>query len=107
MSKLNCWEFKKCGREAGGAKSNELGVCPATTNADLNGVHGGKNAGRSCWIVAGSMCGGQLQGTFAQKYHNCKICDFYQAVKDEEGSKFELSIVLLNKIKSFESSSKS
>jgi hypothetical protein len=29
MSKLNCWELKKCGREAGGAKSNEMGICPA------------------------------------------------------------------------------
>jgi len=107
MSKLNCWEFKKCGREAGGAKVKELGICPATEMADLEGVHGGKNAGRACWIVAGSMCGGKLQGTFAQKYHNCKICDFYQAVKNEEGAKFELSIVLLNKIKHFEGSSKS
>jgi hypothetical protein len=26
---LNCWEFKKCGREAGGAKAADSGVCPA------------------------------------------------------------------------------
>src|ERR1017187_5011738 len=26
---LNCWEFKMCGREAGGAKAPALGLCPA------------------------------------------------------------------------------
>jgi hypothetical protein len=26
---VNCWEFKKCGMEKGGAKATELGVCPA------------------------------------------------------------------------------
>jgi hypothetical protein len=60
--KLNCWEFKKCGREAGGAKAKELGVCPATEDEKLNTVHGGKNAGRSCWVLAGTMCGGKVQG---------------------------------------------
>ena len=25
----NCWEIKKCGRETGGPKSKELGVCVA------------------------------------------------------------------------------
>jgi hypothetical protein len=28
--KLNCWEVKKCGREPGGVKVKELGVCPAS-----------------------------------------------------------------------------
>ena len=26
---MNCWEFKKCGREGGGTKSIDLGTCPA------------------------------------------------------------------------------
>jgi len=26
---MNCWEFKKCGREKGGAKAKELGLWPA------------------------------------------------------------------------------
>lgn len=30
--KLNCWEFKKCGREPGGLKARERGACPATVN---------------------------------------------------------------------------
>jgi len=99
MKKLNCWEFKKCGREEGGAKVSEFGVCPSVTEKRLDGVHGGKNAGRACWVVAGSMCGGKLQGTFAQKYENCQLCDFYQKVKEEEGAGYQLSITLLNKLR--------
>jgi len=99
LKKLNCWEFKKCGREEGGVKAHELGVCPATIEKKLDGIHGGKNAGRACWVVAGSMCGGKLQGTFAQKYENCLLCDFYQKVKEEEGTRYQLSITLLNRLR--------
>lgn len=31
MSRTNCWEYFKCGREPGGSKVDELGVCPAAT----------------------------------------------------------------------------
>ncbi len=67
MAAQNCWEFKKCGREEGGAKAKELGVCIAYPNH-----------GRDCWIVTGTLCGGQVQGTFAQKLKNCKACEFYK-----------------------------
>ncbi len=99
MGKQNCWEMKKCGREIGGSKTGELGVCPSATESRLNGAHEGKFAGRACWVVAGTLCGGQEQGSFAQKYHNCEKCDFYRLVKQEEGSRFVLSIVLLSKLK--------
>lgn len=94
--KMNCWEYKQCGREKGGVKAAELGVCTAAAEVRLNGTHGGKLAGRACWVVAGTLCGGQEQGTFAQKYHNCEKCDFYRMVKQEEGMRFKLSVVLLN-----------
>jgi len=96
--KKNCWEFKKCGREPGGEKVKELGVCPATTEKRLDSAHEGKNAGRACWVVAGTFCKGEVQGSFAQKYKNCEKCDFYQTVRKEEGVKFMLSAILLNKI---------
>jgi methyl-accepting chemotaxis protein len=60
MGKLPCWEFKKCGHE-------KDGKCPAVT------LH----AGRSCWLVAGTLCGGKATGIFAQKIGDCKQCDFY------------------------------
>jgi hypothetical protein len=84
MKKLNCWEYKKCGRQLGGHKAAELGVCPVTTLQTLHGVHGGENAGRACWAIAGSLCGGKIQGTFAQKLHNCWRCEFMNLVKKEE-----------------------
>lgn len=86
MGKLNCWEHKKCGRQPGGPKAQELGICPVTTYADLNGAHDGRNAGRACWAIAGSLCGGKIQGTYAQKLNNCWRCDFMNLVKKEEES---------------------
>lgn len=100
MKKKNCWQLKKCGREAGGAKVKELGTCPASVERKLHGVHDGDCAGRACWIVAGTYCGGTEQGTFAQKYHNCEKCDFYQGVKQEEGLKFKLSTLLIARLRS-------
>ncbi len=70
---INCWEYKKCGREKGGAKTAELGVCPAYPDH-----------GRDCWFVAGTLCGGRVQGTFAEKQDDCQECDFYQKVLSGE-----------------------
>lgn len=85
MPRLNCWEFKKCGRQPGGAKASELGVCPASAKDCMNGVNGGTNGGRACWYVAGTLCGGKVQGIFAAKLDNCMQCEFYQLVMSEEG----------------------
>ncbi|HAM51340.1 MAG TPA: hypothetical protein DCP92_11865 [Nitrospiraceae bacterium] len=86
--KRNCWEFKKCGRQPQGENAFISGVCPAAIETHLTGVNGGKNAGRVCWVVAGTMCGAAVQGSFALKYKSCEQCDFYQAVKEEEGDNF-------------------
>lgn len=77
MPRQNCWEFKKCGREAGGSKSAELGVCPAAAEYRVGGVNDGRNGGRGCWAIAGTLCGVQVQGTFASKLANCPDCEFY------------------------------
>jgi hypothetical protein len=63
---MNCWEFKKCGREVGGVKAAELGVCPAYPDN-----------GKLCARVAGTLCRGQVQGSFAVKLANCLKCEFY------------------------------
>ncbi|MBI4826170.1 MAG: response regulator [Nitrospirae bacterium] len=52
-----CWEYKKCGKED----------CPAY----------GKEHVR-CWQLAGTHCGGEVQGQFAQKYGRCEQCDVYK-----------------------------
>jgi hypothetical protein len=99
MPKQNCWEFKKCGRQVGGDKVKELGTCSTAVASELDGTHGGKNAGRACWIVAGTLCGGKAQGTFAAKFASCELCEFYQAVRKEEGLRFKMSPLLLKKIR--------
>lgn len=94
--KLNCWEFKKCGRQPGGHKVNDLGICPVPIHAELDGAHEGKNAGRCCWVVAGSLCGGKIQGTYAKKLNNCWRCDFMNLVKkEEEATQFGFSATRL------------
>lgn len=98
MERLNCWEFKRCGREVGGKKVSEFGICPASTDTLLEGVHGGICAGRACWVVAGTMCGRKVQGSFAQKYLDCGLCDFYNMVRDEEGDDLILTVDLLKMV---------
>ncbi len=91
MDKINCWEYKKCGREPGGARADELGVCIAATETRTDGVNGGKNGGRVCWAVTGTLCGGHVQGTFARKVANCLLdCAFLKLVMREERKQLEL-----------------
>jgi len=82
--KQNCWEFKECSREPGGKKASELGECPSAIASEVDGIHEGKNGGRVCWAVAGTMCDGKVQGTFATKISTCQDCGFYKKVSEEE-----------------------
>lgn len=84
QKKLNCWEYMKCERAPGGKMVKEKGVCPAATDSSYEGINCGQNAGRICWAVAGTCCGGEIQGTFAEKRESCTSCDFYNLVQDEE-----------------------
>ena len=89
--KPNCWEMQNCGREPGGHMVRELGVCPAAASPEYDGVNGGLNAGRFCWAVAGTMCGGRVSGSMAQKTSNCMSCGIYLHIVDTEGSGLILS----------------
>jgi len=62
---MNCWEFKECGRD----KTKD---CPAYP---FNG--------KTCWLSAGTLCGGKVQGTFAQKLGDCSKCEFYKIMHEE------------------------
>ncbi len=101
MKKLNCWEFKKCGRHLGGEKALDLGLCPAVVEISLDSVHDGEFGGRACWVLAGTMCKGVIQGTFAQKYKECEKCDFYKYVKEQEGDDFLPVVTLLKAIEDY------
>lgn len=100
MTELNCWEIKKCGREPDGLHAEELGICPASVETKLNGINHGKNAGRSCWALTGTLCGGIVQGSFATKLNNCMQCNHYKDVLFDEGKNFKKSTEILNLLKS-------
>ncbi len=85
MPKLNCWEYKKCGRETGGQNAAALGVCPAAGEKRAHGANGGRNGGRACWALAGTFCRGGVSGTFALKLLDCMECGFFRLVGSEEG----------------------
>ena len=75
MELLNCWEIKKCGRQKGGKKEDHLGECIASK----------EGMGHSCWAVAGTLCGGKIQGTFAQKIGFCTSCEVHALYNRSRG----------------------
>jgi hypothetical protein len=83
--RLNCWEYMKCGREPGGDRIDELGACPVPSCDSCHGINRGVHAGRLCWAIAGTLCNGEIQGTFARKLMTCQKCPFYLLVEEEEG----------------------
>jgi len=88
--RLNCWEHKRCGREPGGPRAAERGICPAATDSTFDGINGGKNAGRFCWAVTGTLCDDQIQGDLEKKLGDCQRCSVFRRVKYEEGGHFQL-----------------
>lgn len=58
-----CWELKNCKYEE----------CP---------VYGQENV--RCWQIAGTLCGGKVQGQFAKKFGNCKECRVYKDSTKEQ-----------------------
>ena len=97
--KLNCWQVKKCGREPGGLKVAEFGVCPAATETALNETNEGHNGGRACWVIAGTLCGSKVQGSYAAKLANCMQCEFFKQVAAEQGPTFERATEILAKMR--------
>lgn len=98
MSRLNCWDFMDCGLELGGRKTDLYGVCPAAQENRLDGIHGGENAGRACWVLSGTLCEGVPQGGFIDKFRHCAHCDFYQTVRVQEGEGVALNSELLDRL---------
>lgn len=92
---LNCWEYMLCGREPGGSSVDEFGVCPSAVDERFDGIHGGDKAGRTCWVVAGSVRKENIQCLFAKDKKNCGMCDFYRIVKREQGDQMRPTIVLV------------
>lgn len=96
--KQNCWEFMQCSRVHGGLIGGNAGVCLAYTDKTFDGIHSGKNSGRTCWVISGTLCNDKIQSSFAFKFKECSSCKFFLQVKKEEGSNFIPPEVLVMQI---------
>jgi hypothetical protein len=67
MALPRCWEIMDCGRQSGGSKVGELGVC----NGSIEGL------GYFCWAIAGTLCGEGAQCARAQRIGDCLKCEVY------------------------------
>ena len=85
MSKLNCWEVMKCGKGLSENDNSKYNSCPITTATSANGLNGGVNAGRICWIMAESCCNGEVKCSKLHRKDSCFSCEFRYKVTAEEG----------------------
>ena len=72
MSTVACWDLFRC-KESG---------CPAL-----------KNRERRCWMVSGTHCREQVQGTFIEKLELCLECDAFRANSSTENLPDTLKLV--------------
>ena len=98
MSKQNCWEFMRCGRQPGGDHIHQLGECPTVGSFAAHGLNDGINGGRSCWVIAGTYCNGEVQGSFVNKLRQCAECDFFHHVQTGEGKSLLTTPELMTRI---------
>jgi diguanylate cyclase (GGDEF)-like protein len=76
---VHCWELTNCTHKD----------CPSFGNQDYR-----------CWIMAGTLCRGALQGDFAKKYKSCFKCPvFKQVEKDPLRSLYENINILIHHLK--------
>lgn len=62
FEQLRCWEIKGCAKKD----------CLAYGSEDYR-----------CWLKVGTLCGGKVQGEFAQKYKTCFDCDVFKTISQE------------------------
>jgi hypothetical protein len=98
MAKLNCWEFKNCGKNPGGEKADTIGICPAATEKRADKLNRGINGGRVCWAVKNTLCDDGVQKVFAVRLAKCLQCEFYHLVSDEEGWNYHDTKAILRKL---------
>lgn len=58
-----CWESKKCGKND----------CPAYENPD-----------HRCWMISGTFCRDEIQGSYHEKMEACSKCDVYKRMVEDK-----------------------
>jgi len=97
VTRSNCWEILGCGREPGGNRVADLGVCPAATESRVDGINHGRNGGRSCWAIPGTGCATVVFG--GGKFTQCLECPFFQRVELEEGRHFQVMRSIVERLR--------
>ena len=69
---IKCWIAKECGKKE----------YPAYENRD-----------HRCWMISGTFCRNEIQGSFHEKIEACRQCDFYHAMQEQEAV-FTIGIVV-------------
>jgi hypothetical protein len=77
VDEFNCWDFKKCCKKKD-SRGNSNNLCPVKKEFNANGLNGGINGGRICWVIMDSHCKKKAQT-------NCFQCEFHYKVMAEEG----------------------
>ncbi|MBF0423365.1 MAG: hypothetical protein HQL73_10275 [Magnetococcales bacterium] len=80
MVSANCWEVKGCGLERAVSGRD---ACPAATLEAADGFLGGKNGGRACCFIPGTLCEGQGVCSSKEKEERCMSCSFYHDLKSD------------------------
>ncbi len=75
LGSVPCWEYMQCGRD----KDSSV-KCPAYPHF-----------GKACWAVAGTLCTGKVQGTFAQKIEDCRKCGFFLSRQEQKQKRSEVT----------------
>lgn len=73
--KLNCWDYKKCCKESDDRENN---ICPVKKELIADGLNGGINGGRICWVIMDNHCKKKAKSA-------CFQCEFHYKVIAEEG----------------------
>ena len=95
-TKINCWDFQGCDKHITSEHENELRSCPAFLETQLNGINGGKNGGRACWVIPDTLCFVRIRRTLIPKHLSCMLCNFKKNVLKEEKSDLTISDSFLN-----------
>jgi len=84
-NKLNCWEFMKCGKGPDSAINNGADICPVASAVIADGLNGGENGGRICWIISENYFKNKIQCSENKVSHSCYACEFRYLVTMDEG----------------------
>jgi diguanylate cyclase (GGDEF)-like protein len=80
-------------------KCSEVMNC-SSTECPLHNNTPDSNTSR-CWQIAGTFCSGEPQGTFVQKYGDCRKCEVFKkscpTIIEEIGEHFNNMLFLMNK----------